>query len=642
MDTRREGSRSTWIVLAVVALTLCLPLVANAVSENTLTLYGVNTENFPKTVLEVGLPDSIITDTGGKPTFTVLENGEKVDVLQVAGRSEDRVVRAALLIDTSGSMKGAPLANAKAAAHRFVSDLSGKAEIAIIEFSSSPRVVLDYSTDAAALGGAIDSLSASGETAVYDAIVSATHLKQTTDGSPATVVLLSDGGDTASTGTLDQAVKAVQAKNMPVLAVALKSPEFDQQSLKLVTTRSGGRLLSVADSAKLTDHLGTFAREISSVYRVTYRSQRPTTKNIDVDVTARTTAGSAKASTTMDNPLYVGRVPMGGRVLTVPTSNPLLLIGAVALAFASVGLLAAALMSLRSSRTKSLDQMRYYDQLQGDTANPAAADEGGGITSKLVDAVGAVASKGGFTQAIHSELERAGLPLRPAEYIAAHIAFVAFAGFVGQLLFSRLWVSLAIVVLASIIPLAVLSSRGKKRTREFETQLPDVLNLLSGGLRTGWGLQQAIDLVVTEGAKPASDEFRRVQIEARLGVPVETAMASMANRLDSDMFRWVVSAVAIQREVGGNLAEVLDSVARSVRDRDALYRQVSALTAEGRLSAIILACLPFVVAGGMFVVSPNYIRTGLSSPLGIPVIIAAIVLLVIGVLWLRSVSRIEY
>jgi len=166
--------------------------------------------------------------------------------------------------------------------------------------------------------------------------------------------------------------------------------------------------------------------------------------------------------------------------------------------------------------------------------------------------------------------------------------------------------------------------------------------LLAGGLRTGWGLQQAIDLVVTEGDKPAADEFRRVQIEARLGVPIETSLQSMADRLDSDMFRWVVSAVAIQREVGGNLAEVLDNVAKSVRDRDALYRQVAALTAEGRMSAIILTALPFVVAGGMFFVSPDYIRTGLSSPLGLPVIGLAVVLLIIGVLWLRAVSRIEY
>lgn len=641
MNTRREGPRVRWALLIAVTLAMCFPLPAIAATENPLTLYGVNTDAFPKTVLEVGLPDTLIDEVGTKPTFAITENGTKVDVLDVSARSDDRTVRAALLIDTSGSMKGAPLADAKTAAHRFIADLSGKAEIAIVAFSSSPHVVLDYSADRTALTKAVDSLQASGETAVYDAIVSATHLTSAEDGSPTTVVLLSDGGDTASTGTLDQAVKAVQSKGMPVLAVALKSPEFNQESLKLVTTRSGGRMMSVADSAKLTDHLGSLAREIGSVYKVTYRSQRPTTKSIDVDITAKTAGGVANASTTVDNPLYVGKVPMGDRVLVVPTSNPLLLIGAVILAFASVGLLSAVLLAMGSSRNKALDQMRFYDQLQGGIARPEDADSSN-ITGKLVDAVGVVAGKGGFTKVIHAELERAGLPLRPAEYIAAHIAFVAITGFLGQLLFGQLWVSFGVVVFASIGPLLWLSARGRQRTREFETQLPDVLNLLSGGLRTGWGLQQAIDLVVTEGAKPSSDEFRRVQIEARLGVPVETSLQSMADRLDSDMFRWVVSAVAIQREVGGNLAEVLDGVAKSVRDRDALYRQVAALTAEGRFSAIILCALPFVVAGGMFVVSPGYIMTGLSSPFGLPLVVVALTLLGIGVLWLRSVSRIEY
>jgi len=637
-----EKSRVMWAIVIGVALVMCVPLSGHAVTQNRLTLYRVNTDAFPKTVLEVGLPDSLIGDPGETPEFVVAENGEKVDVLDVSGGAQGRTVRAALLIDTSGSMKGRPLADAKAAAHRFVDDLAGRAEVAIVEFNSSPRVVLEYTSDAVALGAAIDSLQADGETAVYDAVVSATQLTRAENGSPTTIVLLSDGGDTASTGTLDQAVKAVKAGGMPILAVALKSPDFDQQSLKLMSTRSGGRVMSVDDSAKLTGFLGALAREIGSVYQVTYRSHKPTTKNIDLDIVATTSGGTAKASTTLDNPLYVTRIPVGSSTVVVPTSNPLMLIGAVFLAFASVGLLTAAVLTMRGSRSKSLDQMRFYDQLQAGQVAPADGDPSNGIASKLVDAVGVVAGKGGFLEVIHRELERAGLPLRPAEYIAAHVAFVAVVGFLGQLLFDRLWVSLGIVVFASIGPLAVLSSRGRKRTRDFETQLPDVLNLLAGGLRTGWGLQQAIDLVVTEGDKPAADEFRRVQIEARLGVPIETSLQSMADRLDSDMFRWVVSAVAIQREVGGNLAEVLDNVAKSVRDRDALYRQVAALTAEGRMSAIILTALPFVVAGGMFFVSPDYIRTGLSSPLGLPVIGLAVVLLIIGVLWLRAVSRIEY
>jgi len=640
MRTRLTRRPLLWGAILAFAIVTCLPAVAIA-EQGSLALYGIDVTQFPKATAKVGLPDSLIAGSSDTPTFTVSENGTSVEVLSAESKSGGAAVDAVLVIDVSGSMKGAPLANAKIAAHRFVNDLAGKARIAIIAFSSSPRIVSEYTSTTSSLNWAIDGLTAEGETASYDAIVQATRLARASKSSLSTIVLLSDGGDDSSTGTLDEAVKAAQAEAMPILAVALQSPDFNQRPLEIMASRSGGRLVSVADSAKLTDYFGSLAREVASVYEVTYRSARPTTKNIDLDIVATTPGGSAAASTTMENPLYVGQIPIGNQVFTVPTSNPWMLFGAVALAFASVGLLVSALLSATGRRSR-LDQMRFYDQLHGELATPDDAAPSNNIRRKIIDAVGLVAGRGGFTQAIHAELERAGLPLRPAEYIAAHVLFVAIVGFLGQLLLGNLWMSLGVVLFASIVPLMYLSSRGRKRTRDFEAQLPDVLNLLSGGLRTGWGLQQAIDLVVTEGDKPASEEFRRVQIEARLGVPVESALETMADRLDSDVFRWVVSAVSIQREVGGNLAEVLDNVAKSVRDRDALYRQVSALTAEGRLSAMILTALPFIVGAGIFVVAPNYILTGLRSPLGIPLVLAALLLLVVGIVWLRAVSRIEY
>ena len=165
--------------------------------------------------------------------------------------------------------------------------------------------------------------------------------------------------------------------------------------------------------------------------------------------------------------------------------------------------------------------------------------------------------------------------------------------------------------------------------------------MLSSSLRGGWGIQQAIDLVVQEGGQPASDEFKRVQNEVRLGIPMDDALQRMADRIQSGDFQAAVSAIAIQREVGGNLAEVLDIVAATIRERGALRRQISALTAEGRLSAYILIALPILEAIVLVVTNPDYMTPFTTTLFGGFLALLAVFLLIVGSLWLFSVTRIE-
>jgi tight adherence protein B len=136
-------------------------------------------------------------------------------------------------------------------------------------------------------------------------------------------------------------------------------------------------------------------------------------------------------------------------------------------------------------------------------------------------------------------------------------------------------------------------------------QLPDTLQLLAGTLKAGYGVLQAIDTVVKEVEDPTSTEFQRALTEARLGLPLEDSLGDMAERIDSDDFRWVVVAMNIQRQVGGNLAELLETVAATLRGREQVRRQISALSAEGRLSAIILIALPFVILGFLLMTNPG-------------------------------------
>ncbi|MDZ4064468.1 MAG: type II secretion system F family protein, partial [Coriobacteriia bacterium] len=291
----------------------------------------------------------------------------------------------------------------------------------------------------------------------------------------------------------------------------------------------------------------------------------------------------------------------------------------------------------------TLPQLKYYEQLHGIAGDLPTVDDatGDGLRDKMVGAVGYVAGQRGLTEFVRQWLERAGLPLRAAEYMSGHILFVVVTGAIVQLVSSRLWLSLLAVFAATVVPMLVVSLRARRRTARFDQQLPDVLNLIAGSLRSGWGMLQAVDLVVQEMLPPASQEFRRVQTETRLGLPVESALRAMAERVGSEDFAWAVSAIAIQREVGGNLAEVLDIVAATIRDRGALRRQVLALTAEGRLSAYILLALPFLELFVLYVVNPSYTSTLFTTIPGLTMTGVGLSLMVIGAIWLFRAMRVE-
>jgi tight adherence protein B len=171
--------------------------------------------------------------------------------------------------------------------------------------------------------------------------------------------------------------------------------------------------------------------------------------------------------------------------------------------------------------------------------------------------------------------------------------------------------------------------------------MPDTLQLVAGSLSAGYSLPQAIDAVVREGAQPIAGEFSRAIIESRLGVPVEDALENIALRMDNEDFRWVVMAIRIQREVGGNLAEVLSTVAQTMRERERVRRQVRVLSAEGRLSAWVLGGLPPLFLGYLLLVRPNYVKPLFTDKIGIAMLSVVGIVFIGGVFWLRKVVQVE-
>jgi tight adherence protein B len=218
---------------------------------------------------------------------------------------------------------------------------------------------------------------------------------------------------------------------------------------------------------------------------------------------------------------------------------------------------------------------------------------------------------------------------------------VTGTGILVEALARNMVLSIVAVVLATVGPIMYLDHRAKKRQLQFSEQLPDVLNLIAGSLRSGWGLQQSLSLVVEQMSDPVSTEFARAETEVRLGRDVEGALDGVARRMQSPDFTWAVTAIGIQRDVGGNLAEVLDIVASTIRDRGALQRQIAGLTAEGRLSAWILILLPFALIVLLSVVNPEYLAKLYTTGPGIVMFALGAVLLVLGAIWLRNVVEIE-
>jgi tight adherence protein B len=203
---------------------------------------------------------------------------------------------------------------------------------------------------------------------------------------------------------------------------------------------------------------------------------------------------------------------------------------------------------------------------------------------------------------------------------------------------------LGLVVMA-LVPLGaklLVKLRVSRRQAAFADQLDDSLQLMAGSLRAGHSLLRAVDSVASEADAPTSEEFARIVNETRVGRDLNDALDEVAERMGSEDFVWVAQAIAIHREVGGNLAEVLDAVGHTIRERNAIRRQVKALSAEGKLSAIVLMALPFGVTGFISMSNPAYLAKFTQSLTGYAMLAVAGVMLLVGGLWLKSTVKIKF
>jgi tight adherence protein B len=252
-----------------------------------------------------------------------------------------------------------------------------------------------------------------------------------------------------------------------------------------------------------------------------------------------------------------------------------------------------------------------------------------------------LASASGFSARLDERLERAGMPVAAGEFVALTALGMLVGAVVGAIFLLNVIFVLLVATVAGLIPYMWLLRSQSKRRKAMLEQLADTMGILASSLRAGYSFLQALDTVAKEIGEPSATEYQRVVAEIRLGRPVDDALVALAERVDSPDLRWAVIAINVQRQVGGNLAEVLDIVASTVRERAYIRRQVSVLSAEGRISVGILSAIPIALFLYISIVNAEYIKPLFTTPPGLVLLIGGVFFLGLGIFIMTRMIKID-
>lgn len=631
---------TAWLGAAILlTLVVVVATASPAGAANEVVVRKVDTSAFPTVKVSV----LVTGPTPALTEFALRENGRivpKFDVVPIAKTTTP--VGIVLLIDTSGSMRpGGKLDQAKAAAQQFVAQKLPNDQIAVVAFANEPRVIVNFTADQALLSSAVASLTAGGETALWDAVRTGAGLLAEQSGLLPYMVVLSDGADTVSQTRADEAVGAATSARASVFAVGLVGGgEFDGDALRHLAAVTGGTYEETSDARELSRLYAEVQQVLQNQYEVTYTSAA--TGPITIDVLA----GGARTSASAHPGSVAGGSAVQPRVVDPPAvpaplrgSGGRFLVLGLVLSAAAAG--AVALVAYGGRVPVLADALRPY---AGGTEPVRDQREHGlvetAVVRRAVEATARLAGRSAVLGTLERRLDQADLRLRAQEalffYVAA-VVIVTIAGLSAGGLFGG-----AVALIGTALgPAALLGRIAERRRRAFTRQLPDTLQLLASSLRAGYSLLQGLEAVADEIDDPMGRELRRVVIEARLGRPPEDALEDTAQRMGSADFSWAVTAVRIQREVGGNLAELLTTVADTMVARERMRREVRALTAEGRFSAIILGAMPVLIGIAIYVLNPGYIVVLFQHQLGKIMVLASALVALAGFVWMKKIIEID-
>jgi len=246
-----------------------------------------------------------------------------------------------------------------------------------------------------------------------------------------------------------------------------------------------------------------------------------------------------------------------------------------------------------------------------------------------------------FASRAKANLSQANVKLTLTEFMLFRVGLMLVGLALGWFISKMVIGGLLVAILASALPNAYVGRLQQKRLKAFQDQLPDVLSMLVNSLRAGHGLLQAVNLVTQEMPEPTCEEFGRVRRELNLGVSMREALGHLVDRIGSDDLELMVTAVNVQHEVGGNLAEILATISEVIRERVRILGEIRTMTAQQRLVGTMLSGLPFLLGTGLMMINPDYMK-GLFQP-GLPIMLAigAVVMIIMGYILMQRMLKIE-
>jgi tight adherence protein B len=614
----------------VVGLAAVLAAVAgtSGAASHAVRIAQVDTSRYPLITAVVVAPGS---DKLRSVPLQVSEGGSSVTATQTGGGSPAAI---GVAIDVSRSMEGAPMAAAKEAAASFVQAKRAPDSMAIYSFGHEANPVHGLDTDINALGSSLDQvqLDTVQGTALYDSVIQASSELGAAPTLTKVLVVLTDGDDTSKT-KLGAAVKAAKAGNVAVDAIAIGSSKHPE--LTSLTRQTGGHVFAADRSAAgISAVYKQIAAEIRNTYRLQYHSRADGLVPLKVSL-----KGYAPATQKIDLTAPAAEiVAAGGTISKISKRSSAGLALAIVIGLLVLGLV---LLMVRIPRETVLAR-RLDRYTTGERMVVVERERGLSLRNLLV--LRGERSFGGSAYFKHVArlLERADMPMRAAEFVAIQAGLTVILLLIGFVAGLGILFPLVLAVIGFALPQVFVRRKANARRKRFEDQLGDTLTAVASSLRAGQSFQQAMSTISLDGPEPISKEFQRVETETRLGRPADEALQSMADRLGSKNFEFVVLAVNIQRQVGGSLSEILDMVADTVRGRVQFARKVRALTAMGRASAYVLVGMPFGLALMIFLVDRSYLRPLWAESAGHIMVIVGLISMTFGGIVTRKIVNFKY
>jgi len=560
---------------------------------------GIDTSQFPT------LRGTVVSSAGPGVRPALTEDGTPVEGLQAFNLASCKSV--VLAIDRSYSMHGKSFNDAIAAARGFVARKPGCDRIAVVAFGSGVLGVSRFSSDPNDADSALSGLAIDRHqgTALFDAVAYASKELSSVQGGRV-LILLTDGRDTTSKISRSAAAGAARARKVLVYSIAIAGPSYDPTDLKEIARDTGGTFYRADSSASLSSVYSSIARALRNTWRIEFVTAARPGDAVDIQAAA---AGAGSGSAHAVIPASFGTGPPATPSHLVPKaaygpSAPL----AIGIAVGSLVFLA--LVLVLAAHRGSWVRSRISAHV-GETKGTSKQQRRERRIAALAAVFHATERTFGHLKQwrwMQRVLERADVPLRTVEFfwimVGGAFGLAFFAAVAGQ----SPVVILLLMAGGGAAPFLFVWLKMRRRIRAFEDQLPDILITIAASLKAGHSFKQGLQAVVEEGQPPASDDFKRVLTETSLGRPMDEALADMAERGGSTNFEFAITAVTIQRQVGGSLASLFDMVADTVRQRQQFARKIRSLTAMGRMSAYTLMGIPLFLAGTITLINPSYMQ----------------------------------